>query len=459
VTDSDNLSTSSFLRNPSFGALSDTAPRNQYTSEEFQKDASKIIAFYLPQYHEIKENSEWWGPGFTDWVNVAKARPLYPGHYQPHIPRELGFYDASLPSVLEAQTQLARKYNVYGFCFYWYWFDGRKILEKPIETFLDSNIDFNFCFCWANETWARTWDGNPKHTLIEQNYGEGFEKRLINDFSPYWQEDRYIKVDGRPLLLIYRINDIPNIKEVIATLRQESQSLLNLNPYIVGVDFYDMPDEVEIGLDGIVEFPPHKFWGDNNAKKNPQAIIPSYTGKIIDYSKVIVQSLGRKVSDHRRLYRACFPSWDNTARIGDRAIVIENQNAMSFERWLQGLRQYTRENLSSTDNFIFINAWNEWAEGAHLEPDLHMGTSFLEALVRSENYLPSGNYLDLESVKNSLNISNYTRNSNVYFDSQFYSPKNGLVQKIGNLIFHVSPLFYKLVRFVFRAFKKMRKFE
>ena len=441
-----------FQDTPSFKALSGREINNKYSEEEFKKDISKIIAFYLPQYHEVQQNSEWWGEGFTDWVNVAKAREIYPGHYQPHIPGELGFYDASQEVTLQKQSDLAKQYGVHGFAFYWYWFDGFRILEKPIDVFYNSKIDFNYCFCWANEAWARNWDGNPSEILLDQIYSEGFEKQMVNDLAKYWQDQRYITVDERPLLIIYRINHIPNVKKVISKIRSEAVDQLKLDPYIIGVDFYDMPNEVDIGLDGIVEFPPHKFWGVNNHKQPAPEFNKHFRGSVIDYKKVVLQSIMRVVSPDRTLFKTCFPSWDNTARRQNESVIIENTNPKLFEFWLSALRQYTRERLGKSNDFIFINAWNEWAEGAHLEPDRIMGRAFLEAIRSSENYLDSIDYLDASVLKRNMSVEDYVTNSNVYFDSNYYISNRGKKEKAASFVFNTSPYLFRLIRFFYRKF-------
>ena len=168
------------------------------------RDQSKLIAFYLPQFHRIPENSDWWGPGFTEWHNVVRARPNFEDHYQPHIPRELGFYDLTYVDVMREQAELASLFGIYGFCFHYYWFSGRRILELPVDNFLKSDIDINFCLCWANENWTRTWDGANDGILLEQKYAEGDETLFINSLIEAFSDSRYIKVNGKPLLVVYR---------------------------------------------------------------------------------------------------------------------------------------------------------------------------------------------------------------------------------------------------------------
>ena len=186
----------------------------------YLRDDSKLIAFYLPQYHRIAENSEWWGPGFTEWTNVVKGKPNFDGHYQPHLPREFGFYDLSNVEVMREQAEMAKLYGVGAFCFYYYWFSGRRILEKPIDNFLASDIDIDYCLCWANENWTRTWDGDTKSVLMHQKYEESDPLVFISSLLPHFRDRRYIRVNGKPMLVVYRAKDIPNVKNVFASMAQ-----------------------------------------------------------------------------------------------------------------------------------------------------------------------------------------------------------------------------------------------
>ncbi len=431
--------------------LAGEALKFSYTEDEFLKDAARIIAFYLPQFHEVPENSEWWGKGFTDWVNVAKARPHFEGHYQPHIPRDLGFYDASLETTLAAQVALAKDYDVYGFCFYWYWFDGKRMLSKPIDTLYNSKIKFPYCFCWANDSWARTWDHNPKEILIEQKYGEDWEKRLIEDFTKYWADERYIKVNGRPLFLIYRAKQIPNYADSIQKIRDYSQMLLGVNPYILVIDFYDVSSSSEFGADGLVEFPPHKFWHESNQSKKPNDINSNFVGVTVSYQKIVIQSVERKTPKNEKIYRTVMPSWDNTARLGDRSVIIQNTNPHFFRVWLDSMRQYTREHRALDENFIFVNAWNEWAEGAHLEPDLKIGNGFLNQVKKSKYYQPRFDYSSKEYLHESLGIMQDNVDRNVFFSPSYYTPPNSLKMKLASKVQLISPKLYKLMRRLYRA--------
>jgi lipopolysaccharide biosynthesis protein len=441
-----------FPHTPSFEALSNSIGQKDFTEEEFLKDASKIIAFYLPQYHEVVENSEWWGPGFTDWVNVAKAEKLFADHYQPQIPQELGFYDLTNPQVLERQAKLAGEHGVYGFCFYWYWFNGRRILEKPITILKDSNIDLNYCICWANHSWARTWDHNPKEILIEQSYLPGFEDQFIDDILQFWKDDRYIRVDERPLLLIYRVMDLPDPVENIKRMRDSSRSKYGLNPYIVGVDFYDIDESNTYGLDALVEFPPHKFWSAANEIPKPDSMSTGFLGKFIDYNRVVLQSLSRKMPDDVTIFRTLFPSWDNTARLGNRSVIIQNTDPRLFGRWLAGLRQSNRQTKEMNQNFIFINAWNEWAEGAHLEPDLKNGRQFLEEILKTQIYKKNFDYLNTHSFQKEIGMNHRIKKTQVYFSTSYYLGEDTKTRKMSIRIYNLSPYLYSFLRKMYVLF-------
>ena len=369
----------------SFEVLSGLAPKSQ--TYELKQDSSTLIAFYLPQYHRVAENSEWWGPGFTEWTNVVKGKPNYQGHYQPHLPQELGFYDLSNVEVMREQAELATIYGVGAFCFYYYWFSGRRILEKPIDNFLNSDIDMPYCLCWANENWTRTWDGDTRSVLMEQKYLDSDPQAFIDSVLPHFRDTRYLKVDGKPMLVVYRAKDIPNVSRVFQLWRDAVKSAGFPDLHIAAVDFYDIARPDEVGADALVEFPPHKFNGLNSLPdRMPTIINHEFRGSMVDYAKVMAQSANRPVPDFT-LYRGVLPSWDNTARRQNTPTILHGSTPELFREWLNYIRSYTRENMSGrSDNFIFINAWNEWGEGCHLEPDQKYGLQYLEAVKSSSWY-------------------------------------------------------------------------
>ncbi|RUU58339.1 hypothetical protein EOC99_24180, partial [Mesorhizobium sp. M7A.T.Ca.TU.009.01.1.1] len=228
---------------PSFLAFSKTPDEQEEVS--ICADETKLIAFYLPQFHRIDENSEWWGPGFTEWTNVARATPNFSGHNQPRIPRELGYYDLTHPQIMREQVEVARLYGLHGFCFYHYWFSGRRVLEKPVELFMNSDIDFKFCLCWANENWTRAWDGDTKNILLEQKYADGDAEAFIDSMLGYFNDQRYIKIGGMPLLVVYRAKDIPDPRRWFSLWRDRVVANGFPGLHISVVDFYDIstPEE------------------------------------------------------------------------------------------------------------------------------------------------------------------------------------------------------------------------
>lgn len=456
-------------KEPAFIALSQRQDLQSVTNSEVLRDQSKLIAFYLPQYHRIPENSEWWGPGFTEWTNVVKGKPNFADHYQPHIPRDLGFYDLSHPDVMREQAELAKLYGLHGFCFYYYWFSGRRILELPLENFLKSEIDINFCLCWANENWTRTWDGDTKSVLMGQNYAEGDDENFIASLVDYFNDIRYIRVDGKPMLVVYRAKELPNPSASFAKWRNLAQSYGFPGLHIVVVDFYDIARPDEVDADALVEFPPHKFNGPQSVPEVvPTITNPEFAGGIVDYSKVIAQSAIRAAPQFK-LYRGITPSWDNTARRQNTPTILVNSQPDLYGEWLRYLRAYTREhNPSESDNFIFINAWNEWGEGCHLEPDQKWGMQYLEQTLKSSYYTDQPKTLDhvrenlLRKVaaklanQRGVAINDLQEATEQLTEELFnYRPVGNLAHKIAAKLIK-WPLFYVTARFAYRLSRRVR---
>jgi len=381
---SDMLSTSIGKREAEFVDLSSTDLTNEIMSIQ-------CIAFYLPQYHPIKENNIWWGKGFTEWTNVSKAVPQFIGHYQPHLPGELGFYDLRVQEIQRRQVELAKKYGLRGFCFYYYWFDGKRLLEQPLDQFVaDPEIDFPFCICWANENWTRRWDGLENEILIEQVHSEENDFRIIEDMGRYFEHPNYIKIDDRPLVIIYRAHDIYDPTTTVQRWRSYCQQKGFGNPYLVVAqtfDFYDDPRP--IGFDAAVEFPP---FGANlvEIKEDVQLINENFSGHIYDYREVM-RSLIEKACPDYPLFKTLIPTWDNTPRKIDKGSVYLGSSPALYQDWLAKTISYTIKNQKLTNRFVFINAWNEWGEGAYLEPDRKYGYAYLQA---TANALKNSKYLE-----------------------------------------------------------------
>lgn len=372
-------------RDPTFVALSGLPITP--ADKTILRDDSKLIAFYLPQYHEVPENSAWWGPGFTEWTNVARAKPNFADHHQPNIPRELGFYDLTHPDTVRKQVELAKAYGLQGFCFYYYWFSGRRILEKPIDIFEKANLEFDYCFCWANENWTRAWDGDTRSVLLEQKYSDGDAEAFISSIMGSFRNEHYIKIDGCPLLLVYRAKDIPEPVRWFKIWRDIARREGFPGLHIAVVDFRDITSPDEVGADSLVEFPPHKF----NGPQNGPDVAPTFTnsefsGGCVDYVKIILQSASRKPPRYK-LFRGIMPAWDNTPRRQNNPTIVVNSRPNLYGAWLAYLRAYSRSVQSrQEERFIFINAWNEWGEGCYLEPDLRWGLTYLEETYRSKFY-------------------------------------------------------------------------
>ncbi len=342
----------------------------------------KIIAFYLPQFHPFPENNQWWGHGFTEWTNVAKTKPNFVGHYQPRYPADLGYYDLRLPQILAQQAALAQRYGVSGFCFYYYWFDGDRLLEQPLEQMLKSKEpDFPFCLCWANENWTRRWDGLDHEVLMAQAHSPEDDVAVIEDLIRYFKDERYIRIDGRPLLLVYRVGLFPNFIETAARWREICRSAGIGEIYLSSVESFDgvndNSDPASFGCDAAVEFPPH---GMGEAKPVPGALLnPDFKGTLAHYNDIAVRFATRPAPSYTR-FRSVMPSWDNTARRQDTSFCFDQSTPGAFQAWLEESLEQTRLDRFGDEKLVFLNAWNEWAEGAYLEPDKRFGHTYLEAV-------------------------------------------------------------------------------
>ena len=350
-------------------------------SFELPHDSSlKTIAFYLPQFHEIEENNEWWGNGFTEWRNVTKGLPRYKNHYQPRLPKDLGFYDITTGTTFARQIELARKNGIYGFCFHVYWFSGKRLLEKPLEILLENkSLDIPFCICWANENWTRRWDGFDKDVLIEQDFLEIDTQAFIKDMEKYITDSRYIRINNRPLIVIYRPQLIPNFKKVVMEWREYLISKGHGNPLIACVLGFNLKTPTDYACDFAVEFPPHNLATNLNTINHDVDIYDSnFSGNIHSYNGIVDRAKQLKVDFP--LARGIFPNWDNESRLGSSAgTSFANSTPIAYQDWLEYSLKYSKDNPIEGDSIMFINAWNEWAEGAYLEPDLHYGFAYLNA--------------------------------------------------------------------------------
>lgn len=357
----------------------------------------KILAFYLPQFHEIEDNNKWWGQGFTDWVNVKKAKPIFKGQTQPKIPLNNNYYDLSNPSTIKWQAKLAKEYGVNGWCIYHYWFNGKKLLEKPAEILLNHpEIEIEYCFSWANETWSRTWTGKEKEVLIEQSYGTESEwEDHFNYLLSFFKDKRYIKIDNKPMFVIYKSGSIPKCKEMMDLWNQ-----LALNNGFEGVYFVEtlnrgVKEKRNLEFSAKVEFEPAFI-------KRPIATnkvrIRRYIVRLINkLFKLRIPEVNKRhfAEEIKQIeknlsvegtFAGAFVGWDNTPRRDLAATYITSPTQREFKEYLKRKIQIGK-NIYHTD-FLFINAWNEWAEGTYLEPDIINKYKYLEVIkdIQKENY-------------------------------------------------------------------------
>ncbi len=356
--------------------------------KEPEEKSARLIAFYLPQFHPIPENDKWWGKGFTEWANVVKAKPLFPSHYQPHLPADLGFYDLRVPETRVEQAALAREYGIEGFCYWHYWFNGKLLLDRPFREVLDSGIpDFPFCLAWANENWTRRWDGQADEILQAQTYGgEEDSIRHFNWLLRAFKDHRYIKVDSKPIFLIYRPFDLPDPSKTVSLWRKLASEAGLPGLYLIamrtGFDVASV-NWIEKGFDAVLNYQPNfRILVDyinaqrrsGNGSTTAQQPLDAY---IIDYETAwrLLSSDSRVSGD---IYDSVFPSWDNTARrMNSTPFIIANSSPYEYEKWLK-FEIDKMSDRSPEHRVVFLNAWNEWAEGNHLEPDIRFGRTYLE---------------------------------------------------------------------------------
>lgn len=350
----------------------------------------RTIAIYLPQFHPIPENDLWWGKGFTEWTNVAKARPLFRGHYQPQLPTDLGYYDLRVNETRIAQAELAQTYGISGFAYYHYWFSGRRLLNEPFDSVLKSGVpDFPFCLFWANETWSRRWLGEEKDILIRQSYSEQDDKAHINWLITAFRDRRYLRINNRPVFIIYHPTMLPDIAKTIEIFRTECLKSNIENPYLIGSNsITGAMDLREAGFDNILNFEPRLgvlpyFLSDRISLRkllnNMKFGILSSRLKIYDYSMAHDRMINTKLP--YPYFPCTFVNWDNSPRRGRNGIIIHNSSPEKFGFYFhQSINRLKEMNFSEEENLVFINAWNEWAEGNYLEPNDKYKSLYLEAL-------------------------------------------------------------------------------
>ncbi len=338
----------------------------------------RYIAYYLPQFHPIEVNDDAWGAGFTEWTNTTKALPRYLGHYQPRMPADLGFYNLENVDVIAKQADLAARGGIYGFCIHYYWFSGRKVLDKPLSLILSNpQINIRFCINWANENWTRRWDGRRGTVLLKQDYNDQDPTRFAEDLIPIVGDERYIRINGRPLIMLYRANLVPDIRKTTDTWREVLNKAGLGNPYIIMPQTEEQDDPRHFGLDGAAGFPPHKFSEQlPNHRRKFNTFDVDFVGKILSYDKMMANGLVHRPEDYPYFPGVC-PDWDNEARIQHQAMSFHGSTPKKYGQWLDAASRQALNAASAEERIVFINAWNEWAEGAYLEPDRHYGFAHL----------------------------------------------------------------------------------
>lgn len=397
---------------PKFIRISDAFPEKAYTNSEYieyvryiqknynfdknefidmnseayirQKDDPKIIAWYLPQYYQIDINDKFHGKGFTEWTNVSKAIPLFKGHKQPHIPYDLGFYRLEDVNTLRRQAELARLYGVYGFCFHYYWFSGKRIMEKPLNTLLaHKEINISFCINWAMHNWNCTWGADDYDLIFEQKYHPEDAKAFIKDVVPLFYDERYIKIEGKPVISFYWIAAIgvDNFKEMINVFREEVKKYGFSDIYVMVCDceHFDF-DVAKIGADALVEYAPNTISRRFREFKVDGYIDPRFKGKIWDAKEFLSSKRYMNPVNAKEYYRSALVGFDNTARrLKLSSWIIYGLDSDIYKKWLKDLILESKKIHTPEKNYVFVASWNEWAEGSHLEPDLRSGYAYLKA--------------------------------------------------------------------------------
>jgi glycosyltransferase involved in cell wall biosynthesis len=334
----------------------------------------RSIAFYLPQFHPVAENDRWWGLGFTDWTDVTRATPRFEGHEQPHLPAELGFYDLRLPETRAAQAELARAHGIDAFCYFHYWFEGRRLLRRPIDEVLSSGQpDFPFCLCWANGDWRRNRDGRGGETLMAQGYSEADDRAHIAWLLPVFRDPRYVRVEGKPLFLVYRAADLPDAAATTERWRQAARRQGVGELFLCRVESFpeDRTDPRPLGFDAAAEFQPD--W-------SVLGPLPQHGGvphPIYDYGQAVRAMLDKEPVPWRRIPAVC-PRWDNTPKNPTTPLVLHRSSPELYGTWVENVTQSERAQYGD-EAMLFVNAWNEWGQGAHLEPCQRWQRRYLEA--------------------------------------------------------------------------------
>lgn len=340
----------------------------------------KVICFYLPQFHPFKENDEWWGQGFTEWSNLVTLKKQYPKHAAPWLPADFGFYDLRLQQVRARQAELAKLFGVFGFCYYFYWFQGRRLLNEPLDLLLaDGEPDLPFCLCWANENWSRRWDGSETELLIAQSHALDEDAQLVDYLEKFFTDRRYIRINNCPLLIVYRPALIPDREALFLSWRRRAKELGFDGLYICNMMTFGDNNPFDLNCDAAIEFPPHTAV----SRKVPKSEVDApdeFQGTVYDYKDVVRNAFSRP--PHAFPYfPGTMPRWDNTPRKATKSHIFHGSSPEMFEVWMR--RAVSEAAAHAPAPLVFVNSWNEWAEGAHLEPDTTYGRRYLDSVRRA----------------------------------------------------------------------------
>lgn len=358
-----------------------------YQRHDEAKSDVLLVAYYLTQFHPNAQNDAWWGRGTTEWNNVCKAVPQFTGHYQPRKPGELGYYDLRLKCNMQRQIELANNYGVGAFCFYYYWFDGgQRLLEGPLNMFLDdSSLDIPFFYCWANENWTKRFSGTSNDVLM--GIAQSFENYIafMRDVASDFNDERYVRIDGRPVLSVYRPSLIQDPERVISEWRRICKEECGSEPYLIAVQERDTGiDWSAVGFDAESEFQPKQVQHScHNITKQVCTVREDFGGTVYDYADLVENRRYATWSRDKKVYPAVMPMWDNTARRNHRGTIFHGSTPELYGRWLTDAIDEVCGRQDLDRKMVFLNAWNEWGEGAYLEPDSLWGYAYLDATHRA----------------------------------------------------------------------------
>lgn len=361
--------------------------------------ALRCFTWYLPQFHPCAENNEFWGDGFTEWTNVTTALPKFSGHVQPKLPSDFGFYDLRLPEVMKQQAALAKAFHIEGFAFYYYWFGGKRVLDLPIENFLKTpDIDIDFFLCWANENWTRRWDGKDQDVLLAQNHSAEDDRNLLEDWKRHIDDPRYTRIDGKPLIAIYRPDLIPDMKKTMKRWRAHAKKIGIGDLYFCAVNSFGYKTAKVDGFNAWIEFPPHSFTALKNVTMEKD-IPENFGGAIYDYDSYVAENYDKEAADDLPTFRGAMPSWDNTARKKNNATIFDGATPQKFQSIVSRQIEKLKDANKDSEQVLIVNAWNEWAEGTYMEPDRALGHANINALGRALTHVKQKCVLISNSAK------------------------------------------------------------